>query len=433
MSPIRSRCVWEERGRERQRQKKRHEACSQLALALAPPPQHALDLVRAAEAAADAAGVLPAPGSGETAEDIPASDLRFALLPAWAGDLLAVRAAGAGVVVRGGGGDGGSQGRGPGGAAPAPPLPSVDPAARAAALGAASSEHRRFLAGVRLLGLLPSEARHALVGLGGGGEGEEEEEAGDGGITTAPTPDPAALRAAKVAAFRARKALAAQAAELGARLAAAGDSVSDPADAHAAACVEVRLAALGAAEAVTGADAEAALLRAASRLPPSARVAAVADRSAAGPPADVVSALRAAADGLAGRGGGRASAAADTRPCFTPASAGGPSPAAPPSAIASSHADRTRLAAEVFRPSHILPTKTLAAQADEEVAAAMARSAASDAAAARAAAAKEAAGSDSDGLEADGGPNLVAARRMDDWKDDHPRGYGNSKLRPAAL
>ena len=27
---------------------------------------------------------------------------------------------------------------------------------------------------------------------------------------------------------------------------------------------------------------------------------------------------------------------------------------------------------------------------------------------------------------------VIKARAMDDWKDEHPRGYGNSKLRPTA-
>jgi len=27
---------------------------------------------------------------------------------------------------------------------------------------------------------------------------------------------------------------------------------------------------------------------------------------------------------------------------------------------------------------------------------------------------------------------VMKARAMDDWKDDHPSGYGNSKLRPTA-
>ncbi len=390
--------------------------------------QHALDLVRAAEAASDAAGVLPSPGSGETADDVPPGDLRFALLPFWAGELLAARAVGAGVVR-------GEAARGAPGRHPPPPLrPAVDAPARAAALASAAAEHRRFLSSVRLLGLLPPEARHALAGPAG--DEDEEDEDGEGGRAAADAggPDPAARRAAKVAAFRARKALAAQAAELRARLATSvGDA--DPADEHAAVTVEVRLAALAAADALAAAAVETALLRAAARLPPSERARALTDRSAAGPPPDVVAALRAAADGLAGRGGGRVAASADARPCFTPASAlgagaGGVSSAAL-SAIASSHADRARVAAEVFRPSHILPTKSLAQQADEEVAGAMARSAAS----ARAeAAAKAGAGSDDeDGLEGDGGPRLDAARRMDAWKDDHPRGYGNSKLRPAAL
>ena len=57
---------------------------------------------------------------------------------------------------------------------------------------------------------------------------------------------------------------------------------------------------------------------------------------------------------------------------------------------------------------------------------------ASEAKAAAAAAAAKAADPHGDGLEEDGGPRLAAARAMDDWKDDHPRGYGNSKLRPTA-
>jgi immunoglobulin-binding protein 1 len=28
---------------------------------------------------------------------------------------------------------------------------------------------------------------------------------------------------------------------------------------------------------------------------------------------------------------------------------------------------------------------------------------------------------------------LAKQRKWDDWKDDHPTGYGNSKLRPCAL
>lgn len=45
----------------------------------------------------------------------------------------------------------------------------------------------------------------------------------------------------------------------------------------------------------------------------------------------------------------------------------------------------------------------------------------------RAEARRAQAGSDEDDDEA-----IFKARAMDDWKDDHPTGYGNSKLRPTA-
>jgi immunoglobulin-binding protein 1 len=32
-----------------------------------------------------------------------------------------------------------------------------------------------------------------------------------------------------------------------------------------------------------------------------------------------------------------------------------------------------------------------------------------------------------------GDEELTKQRKWDDWKDDHPTGYGNSKLRPCAL
>ena len=34
--------------------------------------------------------------------------------------------------------------------------------------------------------------------------------------------------------------------------------------------------------------------------------------------------------------------------------------------------------------------------------------------------------------ESDNESDVYKARAWDDWKDDHPRGYGNSKLKPCS-
>ena len=75
--------------------------------------------------------------------------------------------------------------------------------------------------------------------------------------------------------------------------------------------------------------------------------------------------------------------------------------------------------------------------ADREVTEARARSEADRARRASAAAAASSRSSADDGgddtkTEADGGAGLDRLRALDDWKDDHPYGYGNSKRRPAA-
>ncbi|CAD7697788.1 unnamed protein product [Ostreobium quekettii] len=84
--------------------------------------------------------------------------------------------------------------------------------------------------------------------------------------------------------------------------------------------------------------------------------------------------------------------------------------------------------AEVFRPSHILPTVTVEQQAVKEWREALALQQAREAAASKRAG-DESGGS---GSEEEGGKGVYEQRAWDDWKDDHPRGYGNSKLRPCA-
>ena len=88
---------------------------------------------------------------------------------------------------------------------------------------------------------------------------------------------------------------------------------------------------------------------------------------------------------------------------------------------------RARIAASIFRPSHILPTKSLEEFADEEIAAARARDerqkSASEREERRKAAMTEEEREDEE---------VDKARKWDDFKDENPTGWGNSKLRPCA-
>eukprot|EP00983_Pelagomonas_calceolata_P021020 660239-Pelagomonas_calceolata.AAC.1 len=82
---------------------------------------------------------------------------------------------------------------------------------------------------------------------------------------------------------------------------------------------------------------------------------------------------------------------------------------------------------KVFRPSHNLPTRSLAEQADIEIADAQRRESSQRAQERARAAHLEALGSDEDEEE------LKRTRAFDDFKDMHPRGHGNSKLKPCAV
>ena len=82
---------------------------------------------------------------------------------------------------------------------------------------------------------------------------------------------------------------------------------------------------------------------------------------------------------------------------------------------------------KVFRPSHILPTLTVEQQGEIEIRQAREREVQQkEAQAAKAAAAAEARSDDEDDAA------VAKQRAWDDFTDDNPRGWGNSKLRPCA-
>ena len=314
-----------------------------------PPHQRALTAVTAAASAADAASILPS--RGETADDVAAGDLRFLLLCCWRGDLR-TRAA---------------------------PPARADPAARAAALRAGATELRAFVQDA-----VACEAVPKSVGVG----------VGDG--DDAGARDPATVRAAKIAAFKRRKQLEADAAAaLTAPTDDDDDGDSDGARRRVLAALE--LACVDAAASAAAADTEAALLDYAAQRQPGQRREADEEEEEADPDPSVVAALRGAAAALAG-GSGRGPLAA---------------------------LDRAAARDFVIRPGHNLPTMSLAEFAEREVADARARGE-------RARVAAAARADRGTALEPDGGPNLDAARALDDWKDDHPYGYGDSKKRPTA-
>ena len=88
---------------------------------------------------------------------------------------------------------------------------------------------------------------------------------------------------------------------------------------------------------------------------------------------------------------------------------------------------RVCLYLQVLRPGHILPTLTVEQQGEIELRQAREREAAQKQAEAAKAAAAADARSDDEDEEA-----LAKQRAWDDWTDDNPRGWGNSKLRPCA-
>lgn len=93
-----------------------------------------------------------------------------------------------------------------------------------------------------------------------------------------------------------------------------------------------------------------------------------------------------------------------------------------------SAAKRQQLAADVFRPGHILPTISVEQAGMIELREAQER--AQQEQEREAQRQLEQAGKTEDEIAEE---EVERQRAWDDWKDDHPTGYGNSKLRPCAL
>ena len=459
----------------------------------------ALDLAiaacSAAESAADAAGASPSAsknagrGGGETADDLSARDLRWVLVPGWGGLLRSKRASSSSSSSS-----------------------SSSLAAKRSALLEASERLKGFLSTCQELGVAPKEALATLKEADDGEEDEDEEEEEENGTRRRPPPplsvgasNPEARRAAKIAAFRAKRELQAKLTQLREKaekkkkkkkigVAAASkegtngkddddgevdddetDDDDDDEELREDVLAEIALTCLSAADEVLAIKEEATMLRHALRRERDAEARGGSGGGSGGASgggasaaarekeeeeerkrreeaAAVATALRGAFSALSTgeKGGGRGGA----RPTFAPASVGaasapalgglfGPGPGVGVGGItgigSSSAFDRGAAAASVVRPSHLLPTMSVEEFAAREVAEARARSEADRARKAAAAAAAAAArnssaddGGDDGRTEADGGPMLDRLRALDDWKDDHPYGYGNSKRRPAA-
>ena len=363
----------------------------------------------------------------------------------------------------------------------------------------ASERLREFLWACQGLGVAPKEALATLKEADDGGDDEEEEEE-EGNDGRRPPPlsvgasNPEARRAAKIAAFRAKRELHAKLSELreraekrrkkkgvsssASRKEGEGGKIDDETDddddddddeeeLREAVLAEIALTCISAADEVLAIKEEATVLRHALRREREAEARGrgagggsggareeAAERTRREEASAVAAALRGAFSALSSGGGGTATAAAaaataaTSRPTFAPASAGAVSSTSALGGLGSLGSlgitggssalfDRGAAQASVFRPSHLLPTMSLEEFADREVADARARSEADRARRASAAAAASEGGSADDGgddgkTEADGGVNLNRLRALDEWKDDHPYGYGNSKRRPAA-
>lgn len=216
--------------------------------------------------------------------------------------------------------------------------------------------------------------------------------------------DTASLRQAKIERFKLERAVKArlEAAEAALRGRDDGDG-EDGGDAEAlereTAFLRVEAAALASVEALRSLRQEGEVVAHAAAMAPAERAAARAAAPAA-PPADLVDELRRAAGALK---------------------------------LGAAATQREELRAAVFRPSHIMHSLSVEQQGDIEVAQMLAARGAEEErerAAAAARAARGRAADDAEAEEVDDDAAIARARAMDDWKDDNPRGWGNSRLRP---
>jgi immunoglobulin-binding protein 1 len=327
--------------------------------------------VAALERAAGLVDSLALFSPNEDADDVSTCDLKYLLVPHLRGELLAQ-----------------AHGR--------------EPVARAAALRAATRLHAAFLRGVQQYALLSGAAARSVdAALDAAAAAAGQQPDGDGGglpgsavEVVPPRVDAAALRDLKIQRFKLERELRRRLEALEAARGGGAGGGEDPGEGAGAAereawLLRLELAALRSSEALGSLAQELQVVDHAASLSEAERAA---PRPPPAPPAEVLAALRSAAAGL-GLGGAAGA--------------------------------RERLAAGVFKPSHILPTLTVEQQGDIEVAQAAARAAAEAARAGAAARAQR--DRRAEDVEEE---EVMKARAMDDWKDDNPRGWGNSKLRP---
>lgn len=335
--------------------------------------------------------------TNETAEDIPTPSLKYLLLPYYLAQLAAAlaprgspaagpslggdRGAAGGVIGESGGMD---SANGVSGAGP------VDPNVRRAVLLVAAGHYRRFLEAGRCCGVLGPGAETLLAS------------ADD---PDARPMDANAKRLAKIQRFKRERELKQQLAQLRSRQDGSGGAddddrdEDDDEDERKLWLATIELAGIKAAEACSSLREEAAILQHVASLPADLR-----QRAALTPPPELMQQMAEALANLQGSSGMQGRQA--DHHCHHCAAQ-----------------QRARMAAQVFRPSHILPTMTLNQFADEEIAKAQ-----EDERRQREA---EAARRKVDPDEAeDDDEELARARAMDDFKDHNRRGCGNSKLRP---
>ncbi|KAK9799724.1 hypothetical protein WJX73_004547 [Symbiochloris irregularis] len=321
----------------------------------------------ALEACEAKVGAMALFSSNEEADDVLTSQLKFLLISHLLGELLSS-------------------------------TPELKPGPRSAHLKQSTQQHSRFLLRLEQYGLLPPAAVQQWNVFREGGADMED------GSVMGEHRDPAAARADKIARFKARRAaksrLEALQDQQGRRQ--AGRSTEDNAmeeadDDRELWLLQLELAALQSADQLTALSQELHILQ---QAPPdvgtSGAHAAAGDampradgRQATSSPAEceaIMAQLRLAAGGLQGL--------------------------------------RQQVAGSVLGPSHNLPTRTLAQQAQIEMERAQHAQAYQQA---QAEARTRGALSDEDDEE-----QVVRQRHMDDYLDEHPRGWGNSKLRPCA-
>ncbi|PRW58850.1 TOR signaling pathway regulator [Chlorella sorokiniana] len=323
------------------------------------------ECLRAAAAAVDALALF---STNEDRDDLATADIKYLLIPFYQAEVASYTHA-------------------------------ADPRVRLAALSSAVQHYRAFLHRCRQYGLLspPAEAL-AEVAL-------QQAESGDGGSSSSSggrVVDATTLRQNKIEKFKREKAIKARIEALeqqegGGGGSAAGEGDEDErGDGEEAQrelwLLQADLAALQAAERLGSVQQEVAILRLAAAMPEEERQRQREARQAAGPPADLLRQLHAAAGSLS-----------------------------------SAAVQRQRLADGVFRPSHVLPTMSVEQFGELEYARMLEqqqREAKEQKRRERAEAEKSA--------EQKEDEELRKAREWDEFKDDNPRGWGNSKLRPCA-